>query len=246
MSDWLKLHRKSLESRVFSDPQLWRLWCWCLLKSNWKRGWYLGCEVQPGQFAIGRAAASEELGVSGSAWYRAMLKLQEIGCIRLQSNSRFTIVSIVNWQKYQGEVNSKRTAGEQPTNNERTAGEQQADTIEEGLEGEEGLERYNSLSISRHGKNERFQEFWNQWLLKSAYQNGRALDSITEQAQLYKLERYDTEEAIEVIVFCLSLANCKNLLADGEHKRPDHKKQDKRNGNGSKMQIIGPDYKAEP
>ncbi len=219
MSDWLKLHRKSLESRVFSDPKLWRLWCWCLLKSNWKRGWYFGCEIQPGQFAIGREAASEELGVSGSSWYRAMQKLQELGCIKLQANNRFTIVSIVNWQKYQGEVNNKRTTSGQPVDNQRTTGEQLPDTIEEGLKFQEGLEGNNSLSFSRHGKDKRFQECWDKWLAKSTYQNGRSLDSITEQSQLYKLDKYDTEEAIEVVMFCLSLANCKNLLADGQHKK---------------------------
>lgn len=147
MSDWLKLHRKSLESRVFSDPKLWRLWCWCLLKSNWKRGWYFGCEVQPGQFAIGREAASEELGVSGSSWYRSMQKLQEMGCIKLKANNRFTVVSIVNWAKYQAEVNNKRTTDEQPVDNKRTASEQPMDTIEEGKEGKERKEGGEELAL---------------------------------------------------------------------------------------------------
>lgn len=140
MPDWIKLHRKSLDSRVFSDPVLWRLWCWCLIKSNWKRGWHCGCELQPGQFAIGREAASEELGVSGSGWYRSMQKLQEFGCIKMEANNRFTIVSIVNWRKYQGELNNEKTTDEQQSDNGKTTEEQQKDTIEEGEEVLEGKE----------------------------------------------------------------------------------------------------------
>lgn len=140
MSAWLKLHRRSIDSRVFSDPHLWRLWCWCLIKSNWKRGWHLGCELLPGQFATGREAAAEELGVSGSAWYRGMKKLQEFGCIKLEMNNRFTKVSIVNWDKYQGEVNNERTTDEQPADNKRTTDEQPADTIEEEQEAKEEQE----------------------------------------------------------------------------------------------------------
>lgn len=134
MATWLKLHRKSIDSQVFSDPQLWRLWCWCLIKANWKRGWHLGCELLPGQFATGRHAAAQELGISGSAWYRGMQKLQEIGCIMLDVNNRFTKVSITNWERYQGDLNNERTTNEQQTDNWRATGEQPADTIEEEQE----------------------------------------------------------------------------------------------------------------
>lgn len=235
MSDWLKLHRKSIDSRVFSDAQLWRIWCWCLCKANWKRGWYGGSELQPGQFATGREAASAELGVSGSAWYRAMLKLQEFGCLRVEANNRFTIVSIVNWRKYQGEVNNERTTDEQRADNERTTSEQQADTIEEGLDIQEGK---NSISFSSHSKNSDFQKAWSQWRTKSANQNGRPLDAITEEAQLMNLERFATEEAIEVIRFCLSLANCRNLLTNGEHKKPERPAADNRNRELTKKERL--------
>jgi len=227
MSDWLKLHRKSLESQVFSDPATWRIWCWCLLKANWKKGFYGGAEIGPGEFATGRESASSELGISGSAWYRAIKRLQKLRCIELKANNRFTIISIVNWHKYQAESHNKRTTDGQQADSGRTTSEQQADTIEEG---KEGLEGKNSLSISSHGKSEKFREYWDKWLTKSAFQNGRPLDEITEQAQLFKLEKYSTDEAIEVVVFCLSLANCKNLLAEGEHKPKPEANGTYRNG----------------
>lgn len=136
--DWIKLHRKALDSRVFSDDFLWRLWCWCLMKSNWKDGFYRGEKVQRGQFVTGRNAASEELGCSPSKWYRGMQKLEEFGQIKQQVNSKWTTVSICNFSTYQGEGPASRTADEQQVNSERTASEQQVNTIEEGKDIKEG------------------------------------------------------------------------------------------------------------
>lgn len=225
MADWIKLHRKSLDSRVFSDPILWRLWCWCLIKSNWKRGWYCGCELQPGQFATGREAASEELGVSGSAWYRSMQKLQEFGCIRMEANNRFTIVSIVNWRKYQGEVNNERTTDEQQADNERTTGEQQADTIEEGQELKEGKNEKkeththarDAIIFPKQLDNQEFRETWCVWE-QHLNEQFKPLTPSVAQVQLMELDRFGLAEAKEIVLFSIS-KSAKSLLTNGDHKR---------------------------
>lgn len=146
-ANYIKLHRKSIESQVFSDAELWRLFCWCLMRANWKEGFYCGERIEPGSFATGRKSASTELGVSESTWYRSMQKLERLGCISLKVNNRFTIVFIANWSKYQGGVNNKRTTDEQLANNGWTTGEQQMDTIEEGKEGKEGKKVKNTYRL---------------------------------------------------------------------------------------------------
>lgn len=123
VGDWIKLHRQSLDSQVFSDPILWRLFCWCLMRANWKAGWFRGVEIPAGSFATGREAAGEQLGMSGLSWYRSMQKLQEFGLIELNANNRFTVISVVKWSFFQNV--------EQQTNNKRTTNEQPANTIEE-------------------------------------------------------------------------------------------------------------------
>lgn len=138
---WVRLHRKSVDSRVWSDVFLWKLWCWCLVRANWKSGWKHGREIKPGQFVTGRDQAAEQLSCSGSKWYRGMQKLQEWRQITIDANSRFTVVTICNWSVYQGEEDGKRTTDEQPVNSEWTAGEQQMDTIEEGKERKKGKKR---------------------------------------------------------------------------------------------------------
>lgn len=142
VGDWLRLHRKSLDSRAFSDDWLWRLWCWCLLKAGWKTQWKHGRELLPGQFATGRNLASEQLKVSPSKWYRGMHLLQEWGQIQLEVNNHFTVVTICNWQSYQPAEEEEWTADEQPADNQRTAGEQPVNTPsllgEEGKKGKKG------------------------------------------------------------------------------------------------------------
>lgn len=139
--DWVKLHRRSLESQVFSDPALWHLFCWCLLRTNWKDGWFEGVKIPPGSFATGRDAAASQLGLSSSAWYRGIKKLEKIGVISLKANNRFTVISIVKWSFFQNSeqrMNNERTTDEQQADSQRTTDEQPADTIEEGKDNKEG------------------------------------------------------------------------------------------------------------
>lgn len=142
--DWLKLHRKSLDSRVFSDADLWRLWCWCLMKANWKSGWFSGVEVPRGSFSTGRESAAEQLEVSPSKFRRGLKKLEQFGCISTRSTNRFTVISIVNYDKYQFEDR----APDQPPTNHRPSTDQQAtnkrpstDHNRRRLRREEGKER---------------------------------------------------------------------------------------------------------
>ena len=122
-NDWVKIHRKTIDSRVFSDDFLFRLWMWCLLKANWKRGWKNGREIPPGSFATGELSASDQLGVSGSKWRRGMDKLKEFGCINTKATNRFTIVTIEKWELYQSDdpkpTSHRRTSDEPPTSHRR-------------------------------------------------------------------------------------------------------------------------------
>lgn len=120
MSDgWIKLHRKSLESRVFSDAALWRLWTWCLLKANHAPGFFCGEEISRGSFATGTRAAGEALGLSPSTVYRGLKKLAEWSMVELKVKRGFTVVTVCNYETYQdsesdGETEMKQTcnAGE--------------------------------------------------------------------------------------------------------------------------------------
>jgi hypothetical protein len=135
--DWLRLYRKSLSSRVFSDPWLWRLWSWCMMKAGWQVRWKHGRQLLPGQFATGRNEAAEQLNVSPSRIYRGLKTLQEWGEIRVEVNNRFSVITLCHWRVEQCETNSGGTSSEHLADSQRTSGGHPS-LVEEGKEGEEG------------------------------------------------------------------------------------------------------------
>jgi len=133
---YLKLWRKSLESEVFACPHLWRLWSWCLMKTTYKprsvavktgKG-VVTAKLNPGQFIFGRHKAAEALQVKASTVWDRMNKLDALEMISIQSNSQYSIVSICNWNEYQGEESEIR----QPTDRQPTTNRQPTDTNKKG------------------------------------------------------------------------------------------------------------------
>lgn len=165
--DWIKLHRQVIDSKVFSDEFLWRLWCWLLIRANWKKTYYQGIEIQPGQLVFGRNAAASELGTNPSKVYRGIKKLEKFGNIEAKSNSKWTMITICNWTTYQDSknqseqrVNSERTASEQRVNSERTHHKK----VKNYKEGEEGRNNKTASpsgdGTSKRAYSEEFEEFW--------------------------------------------------------------------------------------
>jgi len=108
---WLKLWRKSLDSAVFADANLWKVWCWCLMKANHKithvpvstgRGNTI-VTLTPGQFIYGRAAASKALKMPGTSVEGRLAKLINTQNLVRQSVSHYSVITIVNWARYNGQ-----------------------------------------------------------------------------------------------------------------------------------------------
>ena len=133
---WIKLHRKLLDSRVFANEGLLRLWIYCLCRANHEPNYvdiYTGkgkteVKVNPGEFIFGRKSVSKDLKVNPSTLYKRMQKLENIGNINIQSNTHYSIVSICNWDIYQNKDLDKEQGKEQPSNNQVTGKEQPSNT----------------------------------------------------------------------------------------------------------------------
>ena len=65
MQGWIKLHRQVVESPVFDNPNLFKVWMWCLCKaSHVEHEVVIGKQIvklQAGQFVFGRLKAAEIL-----------------------------------------------------------------------------------------------------------------------------------------------------------------------------------------
>jgi hypothetical protein len=92
---------------------------------------YQQIHLMPGDFIFGRKAASEELGINESKIYRFVEHLKSAGNLNIKPNNKFSVISIINWNSYQGDD----CENEQQVNNHRTTTEQQLNTNKNGKNG---------------------------------------------------------------------------------------------------------------
>ena len=109
MEGWIKLYRQLLESPIFNNEKLLKVWIWCLLKATHK-GYeqFVGKQliyIKVGQFVTGRKRASEELRLKEGTVYDYIKTLEKEKMLDIKSNNKFSIISIINWEKYQIEDN---------------------------------------------------------------------------------------------------------------------------------------------
>lgn len=123
MEGWIKVHRKLLESNVFQNEKLLKVWIWCLLKAtHTEQSPIIGTQIvhlKPGQFIFGRNKAAEELKMSPSTVYRYIKILKKNTNLSLKVNNKFSVVTIENWGLYQTDnekVDNKWTTNEQQMN----------------------------------------------------------------------------------------------------------------------------------
>jgi hypothetical protein len=110
MAGWIKLYRKSTQSRVFQNEGLLKVWIWCLLRANHEESWVsirtgrgkTEVAIKPGQFIFGRNAAASELRMKPTTIRLRMLKLKHLQNIDIQTDKHYSIISIINWESYQG------------------------------------------------------------------------------------------------------------------------------------------------
>lgn len=121
---WIKVWRQLLESRVFRDAILLKVWIWCLLKAVHKEQWVpiktgrgtTTVLLKPGQFFFGRHQGAKELSLPPSTLYRKMQCLCVLAMIALKSDTHCSIVTILNWETFQGEWTGNRTPNGHPKN----------------------------------------------------------------------------------------------------------------------------------
>jgi len=112
MAGWIKLHRKTLESQVYSDAELFRLWCYLLLRASFKTSWFRGVEIRRGQVAFSYRVLSDALGYSRGKLERSMKKLEAMGSIHIKAGREFSVATVCNYESYQSDEDPMRDAGE--------------------------------------------------------------------------------------------------------------------------------------
>lgn len=140
MNGWIKLHRQLLNSAVFQNEKMLKVWVWCLLKATHdQHEAVIGRQkvmLEPGQFIFGRKKASLELNMPETTIrdYINLLKFHQN--ITIKSTNKYSVVTVVNWALYQTdeEKSASKSTNKSPTNG------QQMDTNKNVKNGKNGKE----------------------------------------------------------------------------------------------------------
>lgn len=128
MTGWIKLHRKLLDSPIFQNEKLFKVFAYCLMKTSHKDHTQLVgrrvVELEKGQFVFGRKRASEELRLKESTVRDYIKLLENLGTIVVKSDNKFSVITVVNWAIYQ----SMEENSDSKNDNKSTTNQQQINT----------------------------------------------------------------------------------------------------------------------
>lgn len=209
MPGWIKIHRELMDHWVSGDPASLSVFVRLLCEANFTdRTQNINgspVTIRRGQLLFGLPAFSKRSGITISTLRRVMKNLQKEGMIDRQNFSKYSIISITNYEEWQAD--DRQNAGKQQPES------RQATTPEEGKKDKKDNNKPNGSSVDepseRNGYPEDFEQAWKTYPKRrgsnpkrGAYQawNARIKGGYTADQLTAGLERYRQfvkESAIE-------------------------------------------------
>lgn len=129
---YVKLYRNLINNEIFQNEKLLKVFIWCILKANYKeRSQIVGrnhIKLKEGQFVFGRNKAALELSMAPSTLWDYMQLLKNINVIDIESNNKYSIVSVEKWTFYQTKDNICDSESDSNIDNKSTSNKQQINT----------------------------------------------------------------------------------------------------------------------
>lgn len=122
---WIKLHRSLVDWEWYKDPNTFRLFLHCLLKANHQDKQWQGKTIKRGTFITSLDTLSHELGLSVKQIRTAISKLERTSEVAKKGQSKYTVIQVINYDKYQDEGKQEDT---QRASEGQTRGKQRATT----------------------------------------------------------------------------------------------------------------------
>ena len=110
MTGYLKLYRQFLSWEWYSDLPVRVLFLHCLLKANYNTVKWKGKTIKTGQFVTSLAHLAQETGLSLQETRTALTKLKSTCELTQQATSQYSIITVNNWGKWQGEQHAEQQA----------------------------------------------------------------------------------------------------------------------------------------
>lgn len=124
LQGWIKLHRNFLEWNWFESDNHLRLFLVLLLKANHKTTNWRKIKLGPGQLITGRKQLSLWSGLSQQSIRTVLNDFLESNFITIKTTNKFSIITIVDWNKYQNSENANQQTNQQTTNKQPTTNQQ--------------------------------------------------------------------------------------------------------------------------
>jgi hypothetical protein len=118
---YLKLYYKLLDWEWYTDANVMRLFIHCLLKANRFDKKWQGVEIKAGSFITSYENLAFETGLTVMQVRTAIKKLNLTGEITSKTTSRYSMITINNWNEYQADnkQNNNQITNEQQTDNKQ-------------------------------------------------------------------------------------------------------------------------------
>ena len=109
MNGWVKLHRKFGEWEWADEPNMVSLFIHLLISASNRDTRWKGTDLKRGQVIFGLNKWSEKTGISVRGLRTSLERLESSHEIDRETTSKFTIITILNYDKYQTEKKKSDT-----------------------------------------------------------------------------------------------------------------------------------------
>lgn len=105
---WVKLFREFTQWEWYRNANVKIVYLHLILMANHTDKAWQGITIKRGQFVTSFRALSEAVALDVHTVQRALKKLQSTGEITVESNAKFSIITLNNYEAYQGKATPKQ------------------------------------------------------------------------------------------------------------------------------------------
>jgi hypothetical protein len=164
-SGWIKLHRQLIHNDIWNyDQTAWHVFEYFLLVADRKTG----------TRRFGRNQVAKALDMNPNTLYSALKRLEKAEMVNISSNSRFSVLSLVNWKEYQSSSTGLATSEQQLGNTKQEVRSKEDSVVYPhntnviagiiGVEPTKGLDKYLNVTYKKYAF-ESFTDHYVQWCL---------------------------------------------------------------------------------
>lgn len=130
LNGYIKLHRKLVQWGWYTDYVVKDMFLHLLIMASFRETAWMGRIIRPGQLITSRGRLAEELGFSVQQVRTALTKLKSTNEITIETTNKYTIITVVNWDKYQvvdeipTSTSTNTPTNEQPSSNHQATNNQ--------------------------------------------------------------------------------------------------------------------------